>query len=190
MNNPDKSTVIEKLATNALETRFENISQGDLEHAKDRIIDVVGCLIGGANDTGNPELIDLVRHWGGREEATILIHGGKAPAQNVAMVNSIMSRSFDFEPVSPAVEGKSTAGHVSGTTVMTALTMGEVRDIDGKELITAVLVGDDVTSRVLLAGSGSGLSSGWDRIGPLLAAGRPRSTPRRASFVRRTANSG
>ncbi len=167
MDSPAESTVIEKLAANALETRFENLEPGDLEHAKNRIIDVVGCLIGGANAPGNPELIDLVRHWGGRKEATILIHGGKAPAQNVAMVNSIMSRSFDFEPVSPVVEGKSTAGHVSGTTVMTAITMGEVKDIDGKELLTAVLVGDDVTSRVLLGGSTFGLSPGWDRIGPI-----------------------
>jgi 2-methylcitrate dehydratase PrpD len=167
MNSLAESTIIERLAANVLETRFENLDWADLEHARNRIIDVVGCLIGGANAPGNSGLVDLVRDWGGKEEATILIHGGKAPAHNVALVNSIMCRSFDFEPVSPTVEGRSAPGHVSGSTVTTTITMGEVRDINGKELLTTLLVGDDVTSRVLLAGSGSGLSPGWDRIGPI-----------------------
>jgi len=167
MNSTTESTPIEKLAANVLETRFENLDQEALEHAKNRIIDVVGCLIGGANAPGNSGLVDLVRDWGGKEEATILIHGGKAPAHNVAMVNSIMARSFDFEPVSPVVEEITAGGHLSGSTVMTAITMGEVKDINGKELITALLAGDDVASRVLLGGSGSGLASGWDRIGPI-----------------------
>jgi 2-methylcitrate dehydratase PrpD len=159
-----KSTPLEKLVANVLETRFENFDRSTVENARARVIDVLGCLIGGANAPGNSELTDLVRDWGGKEEATILVHGGKAPAHNVAMVNSIMARSFDFEPVSPLVDGTSMPGHISGTTVMTAMTMGEAKDISGKELITALLVGDDVASRVLAA-SGFGFSLGWDCIG-------------------------
>jgi len=121
MQSPTKSTPLERLTANVLETRFENFDQSTVENAKARIIDVIGCLIGGANAPGNSELIDLVRDWGGKEEATILIHGGKAPAHNVAMVDSIMARSFDFEPVSPLVDGTSMPGHISGTTVMTAM---------------------------------------------------------------------
>ena len=167
MNVSAESTSMEKLVENVLETRFENFDRETLEHAKSRIIDTVGCLIGGANAPGNSEFVNLVRHWGGREEATILIHGDKAPAQNAAMANCIMARSFDFEPVSPVIDGRAAAAHVSGTTVMTAITMGEVKDINGKELLCALLVGDDVVTRILLAGSGSGLRWGWCRIGPI-----------------------
>jgi 2-methylcitrate dehydratase PrpD len=170
MKSTAESTPTEKLAANVLETRFENFDQATLEHAKNRIIDTVGCLIGGANDTGNPELVNLVRDYGGKEEATILIHGGKVPAYNAAMVNSIMSRSFDFEPVSPLVEGKNTPGHTSATTVMAAITMGEATAINGRELITALLVGDDVAAR-LLAASGFGFTLGWDGCGTVNAFG-------------------
>ena len=83
---------------NVLDTRFENFDQATLTSAKSRIIDVVGCLIGGANAAGNSVLIDLVKEWGGKEEATILAHGVKVPAHNAAMVNSVMARSFDFDP--------------------------------------------------------------------------------------------
>ncbi len=160
------STAIEELSANILNSCFENFDQSTVENAKNRIIDVLGCLIGGANNPSSSALVDLVKDWGGKAEATILIHGGKAPAHNVAMVNSIMARSFDFEVLFPLVEGVTIPNHVSGTTVMTAITMGEVMHIDGKELITALLVGDDVAARIQAASaSGFDLAPGFDYIG-------------------------
>jgi 2-methylcitrate dehydratase PrpD len=165
----DKS-VIEKIAANAVETRFENFDDDTLVQTKYRIIDTLGCLIGGATDTGNPEMVNLFRDTGGREEATILIHGGKVPVGNAAFANSVMARSFDFEPVSPLVDGFSCPGHISGTTVPTTLTMAESINADGKEMITALLVGDDTATRILAA-SGFGFSLGWDGVGTVNAFG-------------------
>ncbi len=166
----DNDTPIEKLAANALETRFKNFDAATLESTKYRIIDTVGCLIGGSGDTGNPELVGLLRKDGGKKEATILVHGGKVPAANAAMVNSVMARSFDFEPVSPLVDGVNTPGHISGTTVPTAISMSEAVDASGRELITALLIGDDVASRILAA-SGFGFTLGWDGTGTVNAFG-------------------
>ena len=120
MSDTGKSTEIENLAANTLETRFDDINKETVETTKYRIIDTLGCLIGGSTDTGNTELAGLLRDEGGKEEATILIHGGKIPAANAALVNCVMARSFDFEPVSPLLDGVSWPGHISGTTVPTA----------------------------------------------------------------------
>jgi len=158
------STAIERLAENALTTRIESFDKGTLEAAKYRIIDTLGCVIGGATDAGNPELLKLIRESGGKKEATILVHGGKAPVAEAALMNSIMARSFDFGPVSPLVAGFSCPGHTSETTVPTALTLGEVADATGRDMITALLVGDDIAAR-LLAASGFGFSLGWDGVG-------------------------
>jgi 2-methylcitrate dehydratase PrpD len=165
-----ENTAIEKLAANSLETRFENFDKATLESTKLRIIDTLGCLIGGSTDTGNPELARLLKESGGKEEATVLVHGGKAPAQNAALVNCVMARSFDFEPVSPLVDGVSCPGHISGTTVPTALTMAEYANASGREMITALLVGDDIASR-MLAASGFGFTLGWDGTGTVNAFG-------------------
>jgi aconitate decarboxylase len=170
MNNSHASNALESLIANVLETRFENFDRPTLEQAKDRIIDTIGCLIGGAKAPGNSEFINLVRKWGGREEASILVHGGKVPAQNAAMTNSILARSFDFEPVGPTVEGVNMPGHVSGTTITTALAMGELKRINGKEFLCALLAGDDVASRIL-AGSGFDFTQKWDNIGTVNAFG-------------------
>jgi len=155
---------IENISENILNTNFENFDQAILENVKKRIIDVVGCLISGANAPGNLALIDLVRSWGGSKDATILVHGGRGPAHNVAMVNSIMARSFDFEAVMTFVDGVNIPSHISGTTVMTALTLGEQKEINGRELITALLVGEGLACR-LLAATGFGFTKGWDCIG-------------------------
>ncbi|OGO42567.1 MAG: hypothetical protein A2137_01320 [Chloroflexi bacterium RBG_16_58_8] len=164
MKKEQAQTAIEKLAANVLATRFEDFDGATLERAKYRVIDTLGCLIGGATDAGNPELIGLMRDAGGREEATILVHGGKAPVGSVAFVNCVMARSFDFGPVSPLVEGVSCPGHISETTVPTAVTVAEAVNASGRELLTSLLVGDDTASRIL-AGSGFGFSLGWDAVG-------------------------
>ena len=168
--NSSSDTAIEKIAANVLDTRFENFDAATLERNLYRIVDTLGCLIGGSTDTGNPELINLFRDTGGKEEATVLTHGGKMPVGNAAFINSVMARSFDFEPVSPLVDGFSCPGHISGTTIPTAVSMAESVDVDGKELITALLVGDDMASR-MLAASGFGFSLGWDGVGTVNAFG-------------------
>jgi 2-methylcitrate dehydratase PrpD len=171
MSSSVEGTYLDKMIANILNTQYDNFTPAAVNHAKNRIIDTLGCLICGASDTGNPELLGIVRGWGGSPEATILVHGDKVPAGTAAMVNCILCRSFDFEPVSPLVDGKSTAGHISGTTVLTALTLGEVADISGKEMITALLVGDDMATRILIAGKGSGVGRGRDRVGQVNSFG-------------------
>jgi len=167
---PAEIKPIEKFVKNILKTRFEDIDRTSIEQAKLRIIDTVGCLIGGAFDPGNPEFIEFLKSQGGNKEATILMYGDRVPVGHAAMANCILCRSFDFEPVSPVVDGQMAAGHVSGTTVMTALSMAEAQGVGGRDLITALLVGDDMTSRVL-ATSGFSIDLGWDGNGTANAFG-------------------
>jgi 2-methylcitrate dehydratase PrpD len=157
-------SIIEDMVRNVLETRFESLDEEIVDQAKNRIIDVVGCLIGGANAPGCLAIVNLVREWGGSKESTILVHGGKAPAHNVAMVNTIMARSYDFEPVEPYVEDIGIPGHISGTTIPTAFAVAEQKAVGGKELITSLILGDDLTSRIISASRFS-IDLGWDNAG-------------------------
>jgi 2-methylcitrate dehydratase PrpD len=161
MTSHAEKSPIDALCANVLATRFEDLEPRLVENAKNRLIDVLGCVIGGANAPGNKGLVDLIRSWGGVQEATVMVHGGKVPAGNAAMVNAIMCRSYDFEVMSIVVDGRFVASHHSGTTVPTALTMGEKYRVGGKELIAALVAGDDVVSRVLAAG-GFDFDLGWD----------------------------
>ncbi len=149
-----------------LDTSFEDLDVATVQGARERIIDTIGCSIGGANAVGCQMLLGLLREWGGAQEATILAHGGKLPAHNAAMMNSIMARSYDFEPCGCRVADKTTPAHISGTTVPTALAVGEQKAISGKDLLAALVAGDDLTARITAA-SNVNLDSGFEPTGTI-----------------------
>ena len=161
---------MDQIVANVAATQFEAFDAETLQNAKDRIVDTVGCLIGGAGDPSNPELVRLIKDHGGEPQATILMYGGKVPAAQAAMVNCVLCRSFDYEPVSPVVEYSMAPGHVSGTTVMTAITLGEAVGAGGREIITAMLLGDDLAARLLNTCEFT-LALGWDGNGTANAMG-------------------
>jgi 2-methylcitrate dehydratase PrpD len=156
--------IVEELARNVVNTGFAVFDAGTVRRAKDRLIDILGCLIGGANGGGCTEMRDLVLEWGGNKEATILVHGGKAPAGNVAMLNSIMARSFDYGVITPYIGERPVWAHIAETNVPLAVTAAEWRRAGGKDLLTAMILGDDLTTRISAA-STRAVSPGWDTPG-------------------------
>ena len=162
MNSKKDSSAIEALAANIIDAKYENFDKTTIENAKNRIIDVIGCAIGGANAPGNSSLRDLIKDWGGKAEATLWIHGGKVPAHNAAMLNTVMARSFDFEVMAGTVEDKVFAAHHAASIVPTGFVLGEVKKASGKELLTAIILGDDVAARILVASAVGPIGIGWD----------------------------
>ena len=74
--------------------------------------------------------------------------------RNAAMMNSIMTRSFDFEVTGPEPEGANAGkmvGHVASTTEPAALSIAEYTGATGKEMIAAVVLGGDLAARIAVA---------------------------------------
>jgi 2-methylcitrate dehydratase PrpD len=159
-------SVTDQIVANVIETDFASLPSECVERAKWRVIDSIGCLTAGSGAAGIQGAVDLVKKWGGAPEATVLTHAVKVPAPHAAFVNSLMTRSYDFEAVEAEGETRSSPAHISGTTVPTALTMAEYRAASGKDLITALVLGDDLTSRLSLA-SGFDFGAGWCNTGTI-----------------------
>jgi len=85
-----------RLAEFVSETKFKDLPQKSVDTIKNVILTILGTTIAGATAEGCEPLVGQVKEWGGRKEATILIHGGKVPAYNAALVNSTMARALDF----------------------------------------------------------------------------------------------
>jgi len=147
--NYDGRAVLEALTANVLNTRFEDIDQTTVATEKYLIWDMIGCAIGGASLPDTVAVAKMIEDWGGKKEATILGHGIKGPAHDVAFVNCLMGRAFDRGVL------VSWGVHSTETTALSALALGESKGINGKELITALVVGDDLISRVTRASMGS-----------------------------------
>ncbi len=165
IKNMDEQAVSEALIANVLNTRFEDIEPEVIDNSRRRIIDMIGNAIGGTGCDGNPEVAELFKNWGGKREATILGFGGKGPLHDVAMLNCLLGRSFDRGQVTVIIEGDGTPGtiyidgkpirrfasHITETTALTTLALGEIKGISGKEFITAMVAGDDLAARLLIA---------------------------------------
>jgi 2-methylcitrate dehydratase PrpD len=156
----------EQFAKNVVDTRFESLDKTTIQRAKWRILDGIGCAIAGANGPGCQALLTLVKRWGGAAESTVIAHGVKVPTHNAAMMNSLMTRSFDFEAVEAEGEKKTSPAHISGTTVPTALSVAEREGSTGKQMITALAVGEDLAARLGVA-SGFDFELGWDNTGTI-----------------------
>lgn len=145
---------IDQLTDHILNTKYEDFSDEVIEAGKKRIIDAISCTIGGANGSGNKALLEIIRMWGGNKEATIIAHGDIVPLPHAAMMNSIMTRSFDFEVTGPEPEGPNAGkmvGHVASTTEPAAFSIAEYMGATGKDLIAAVILGGDMAARIAVA---------------------------------------
>lgn len=160
--------IIEKWAEHLTSIKYEDLDREAVRWAKLRILDVLGCIAAGAFAEGNEKLVEIVKDWGGRPESTIFMFGIKVPLINAAMVNCIFARSFDFGPVHPEYEGKGVPGHISETSIPSALSIGEALRADGKRILTSLVLGEDIACRLLVA-SDFDLSQGWDCIGTVNA---------------------
>ncbi len=149
--NINGNAILDAISANILNTSFEDIDRETVDNTKTRILDIIGCAIGGAVLPDIVSLVKLVEDWGGKPEATIIGHGVKAPVQEVAFVNCTMCRGFDRGPLAYIFNGRIVPHHVSETTVLAALTLAESRGVSGKEFITALVLGDDLTARLHLA---------------------------------------
>jgi len=154
--------ITEDIIGNILATRFDCFPREIVARARDEVLDTIGCAIGGANDTGCPMILELVREWGGRGESTVLAHGLKIPSHNAALVNAVMARSFDYGIVDMCVEGEVRPAHIGETVVPVALAVAEPKALGGRELLTALILGEDVASRMMAASNSGG---GWDTTG-------------------------
>ena len=106
------STITMDLIHNVLDTRYQDFSSKNIEDAKNQLIDIIATTVSGVNAPGNSIMLDLIRRWGGSKEATILVHGDKVTLHLAAMMNSMMSRSFDYEAVGPLLEGPVCPVHI------------------------------------------------------------------------------
>ncbi len=131
------------LAGFIVDTTYDQIPADIVQLAKVLVLTVLGTTIAGAWAEGCRAVLDLVRDWGGKKESTILIHGGKVPAQNAAFVNSYMARALDF------CDGMVPGMHLGASCIPASLAASEVAGgCSGKEFLTSLIAGAEVASRI------------------------------------------
>jgi 2-methylcitrate dehydratase PrpD len=139
---PDRD-VERTLVDYILDTRYDQIPNDIVGLAKVLTFTILGTTIAGAEAEGSRAMVELVKEWGGKGEATIFMDGSKVPAHNAAFVNSYMARALDF------CEGMVPGMHLGSSCIPSALAAAELaHGCSGKEFLTSLVVGAEVASRI------------------------------------------
>jgi 2-methylcitrate dehydratase PrpD len=126
---------------------------------RQEVLDSLATALGGREQRGVPELVDLAKEWGGAAQSTVIGRAFKCPAPNAAQVNGTMIHALDYD------DGHQVAQvHIGCVTVSTAFAVAErLGGVTGAKFTKAVALGADFLARLGLASRphGSLIKSGW-----------------------------
>ncbi|MGE3541576.1 MAG: MmgE/PrpD family protein [Candidatus Tectimicrobiota bacterium] len=145
------------LAEHVCRTTYAALPASTVWATKRDMLDTFGAALGGSVAPGVAELASVIRHWGGREESSLWLLGGRVPAPQAAMLNATMGHALDFDDTFDR------AGSIHpGTSVLAAaMAVAEMQGgASGREVILAAALGLDVACRVALAAT---VDRGWHR---------------------------
>ena len=154
---PDACEVI---ADHLVAARYDKLSATTVAAAKAGILDTIGCALAGTSNAEIAAMGGLVAHWAGKPLSTLIGRGGlKVSPEQATLVNAATVHQYDFDDVHDIAPC-----HPSSSSVLPALALAEAKGgVDGKTFITAVALGNDLTSRVSLAIPGNVHDYPWFR---------------------------
>ena len=128
---------------------YEDIPAEVVETAKLHLLDTVGCGLAahalGVATEGRTAMAEL----GGLEQASVIGLDGALPAANAAFANAMLCHGLDFDDTH-----SDSVAHVSVVVCPTALAAGEAAGAGGRDVLAAMVGGNEVVTRVGMAASG------------------------------------
>lgn len=141
---------IDLFCESIVNTTYEDLSEDNIRIFKDRLLDMVGCIFGGAIVEENDFLEERYRDWGGKPEAAVFASDGlRLPLPNAAMLNAIKARSNDYGNMLFKVRGDAMPSHMGETLIPMSLTLADHLGVSGKELIVNDVAGENIAGRLL-----------------------------------------
>lgn len=108
------------------------------------ILDTIGVAMAGSTATGCAEVVNMIKDQGGRPDSSVLIYGGKVPAQEAAFANSMMIHGRDFDDTHDGQVG----AHCNVSVLPAALALAERNGASGEEFLAAIVLGIDLMSQM------------------------------------------
>jgi len=137
-------------------TEFEHLPSEAVNKAKEGVIDFLGCtLLGTKNDVGKM-ILNHVKRFEARPEVTALGGGFKTSVPLAALAVGVCSHADDYDDISFSLPG-----HPSVTVLPVVMSIGELLNISGKDLLTAYLIGFEIECKLGLSLAPKLYQNGW-----------------------------
>ena len=148
------------LAEFVANTNYDDIPAYVIENQKKSVLDAIGVMLGASTlGDGCREMVGIAESLaaGGKGEATVMAFGKKLPAIWAAVANAAMAHGLDFGDT----HDRSTM-HYNSSSFPAALAVAEqMGNVDGKTLLTALVLGSEVCIRLAMAADVNDVSFGF-----------------------------
>ncbi len=139
----EKMNVTESLAKFITSLRFESLPKPVVDRAKTCVFHAMACSLNGHHLPWSQAAINYLKDLNVKGKATSIIDGLKAPAPDVAFVNSVLGCSTIGED-----QHLPSASHPGSMVIPAALAVGEEINCTGIEFIVAIVIGYEVLARI------------------------------------------
>jgi 2-methylcitrate dehydratase PrpD len=132
-----------KIAEFVTSLNYEDLPKEVIEKAKDCVRDHLGCVLGAYPIEESKMVAEWVRDLGDRNESTIFGWGYKTSCRNAAFANGYFAEVLETQ------DGTSYGNNHPASVILPAtLAVAEHLEKGGKEFLTAVVAGYEVTNRI------------------------------------------
>ena len=138
------TTKAETMADWILSVSYEKIPERVIRTAKQQLLGMLGACFAGSTTHGGIILLETIKSYESKPEATIYPSGTKTSAVHALYANAAFSMALDYDDYLGTV-------HTGTSTYSIPLALGEKLDISGKDYLTNIVIGNEIEGRVGLA---------------------------------------
>jgi 2-methylcitrate dehydratase PrpD len=131
------------LAEFAVSLRYSNLPPSTVAMAKRLLLDGLACLLVGTKGGPGRSATATVKRLGGEPQATAFVGGFKTSVRDAAFANGVTLYSVGLNDIH-----KPSTSHPGGCVIPVLLAVGEWQNVDGEDLIAAMVAGYEVNARV------------------------------------------
>ena len=135
--------ITRELARFAVNSKFAAMPRHVQHEGLRAFVNFVGCAAGGVTEEVVTKMIETMTEFNGKNDTVIIGHSIKLDALNAALINSLSSAALAFNDTHYA-----TVAHPTSPVGAALVSMAARRKISGRELIHAVILGDEIQCRV------------------------------------------
>jgi len=136
----DPTFALTDLTRWAAELRFEDIPPEVVQQAQWCVLDLVGVIASAASEPDLRALVRAQEELGTHGDARVLVSGEQLSIPAAAQVNAFAASLPEL--------ADNVAVHTNEATIPLALAYGQVHEAPGRDVVTAIVVGDEVARRL------------------------------------------
>jgi 2-methylcitrate dehydratase PrpD len=140
----------ERFARFALELDLDAVPPDVVDAAKLHVLDVLGCGVAAHGLGIATEARTTMAELGGEAEAAVIGLDEAVPAPSAAFANAMLCHGLDFDDTH-----SDSVSHVSTVVAPAALAVAETQGAGGRELLTAIVAGNEIVTRIGMAAPGA-----------------------------------